>query len=477
MQSYQKKHRISDETRRRLEEIVGASAVLTSEAKKFERYGKDQVADPKYAHMPDLVVLPRTTDEVAAVMKVANQERIPVTPRGAGSGLSGGAVPIEGGICLSLERMNSIIEIDTDNLVAVVEPGVITHEFDTALAPYGLFFAGYPMSEEFCSIGGNVAENAGGGRAIKYGVTGNYVLGLEVVTPQGEVFQVGGKRLKDVTGYDLRHLLVGSEGTLAIITKVIIRLMPRPTHRVSLVALYRSVSEAIAVIPAIMIKGRVTPTSVEFMDRICLHESCKMLKETLPYQQADAMLLLEADGNDEASVARDAVKLEQIAGEYNPVTVLRAETPEESERFWKIRKQVPWAIRNLSADQSLEDISVPVAAIPDMVEALYALGRKYDTPIPCFGHAADGNLHATPIRNPEHSAEHWQDMLPKLLAEIYRETAHRGGTISGEHGIGHKRNAYLPLVMEAAQIETMRRIKQALDPNDILNPGKILPVA
>ncbi|RJQ65188.1 MAG: FAD-binding protein [Desulfobacteraceae bacterium] len=463
-------------TQRIIEElsgICGREHVTADDAAAMRKYAHDQVPGEKYAHMPDVVVRPRTAREIAAIVRLANREHIPVTPRAAGSGLSGGAVAAYGGILLSVERMNQVLEIDVANLMAVVEPGVITNQLDKALRPHGLFFAGYPMSDEFCFVGGNVAENAGGGRAIKYGVTGRYIHGLETVTPTGEIVQLGGKRVKDVTGYDLVHLMVGSEGTLGIFTKIYIRLLPRPTARVAILALFEEVSDAIAVVPRVVTAGRLVPSAVEFMDRFCYANTVALIRESFPTQAIGAALLLEVDGNRPEVVAAEADIIRGICAELGAKAEFIARDESEIERFWKIRKQIPWMLRRTSQVQSVEDIVVPIAAIPQLLPELDRIGQSFDTLIPVFGHAGDGNLHATPMKNAAHHPAQWEETLTALLTEIYAVTARLGGTISGEHGIGHKRRDYMPLVMESAQIDMMRRIKQALDPNNVINPGKI----
>ena len=465
-------NQVTDHVIQELHSICGTEAVLVDE-KILDRYSRDQVAEKKYAHAPEVVVTPENAEQIIEILHLANREKIPVTPRGAGSGLSGGAVPLYGGICLSVERMNRILEIDRENLVAVVEPGVVTNKLDAALKEYDLFFAGYPMSEEFCFVGGNVGENAGGGRAIKYGVTGKYILGLEVISPTGELMQLGGKRFKDVTGYDLVSLMVGSEGTLGVFSKVFIKLLPRPVHKFNILALFKDIPSAIAIVPIVMTQGKLIPTSIEFLDRLCLYETCKSLNESIAYQEAGSMLLFEIDGIHADQVKRDAAVIQQLCEEHHALNVYTAETEEESERFWKIRKQVPWILKRFGSHQSAEDFVVPIASIPAIITRIEEIEKQYDVMIPCFGHAGDGNLHAVPIKNPDHSEEHWHKILPELLSDIYRDVAKLGGTISGEHGIGHKRKRYMELVMSNAQIEMMRNIKRALDPNNILNPGKI----
>jgi glycolate oxidase len=456
-----------------LGQICGPENVIRDDGP-MQKYSHDQVPGKQYAHMPEVVVQPGTAQEIAQIVRLANREHLPVTPRAAGSGLSGGAVPVFGGIVLSVERMNRILEIDVPNLMAVVEPGVVTNRLDTALRPHGLFFAGYPMSDEFCFVGGNVAENAGGGRAIKYGVTGRYVHGLEVVTPTGDIVQLGGKRVKDVTGYDLVHLMVGSEGTLGIFTKIYIRLLPRPTERVAVLALFEDAADAIAVVPRVVTAGRLVPTAVEFMDRFCYVHTIDMMKETFPTEGVGAALLLEVDGNRPDVVAAEAQIVRDICRELNALSEFIARDEKEIERFWKVRKQIPWMLKRHGSVLSIEDIVVPIAAIPQLMPELARIARSFDTLIPVFGHAGDGNLHATPLKSAAHRPRDSEERLEAMLAEIYRVTAQLGGTISGEHGIGHKRRDHMPLVMEEAQIEMMRSIKRALDPNNILNPGKII---
>ena len=455
-----------------LKRICGEAFVFSDDPRKLEKYARDKVAGEE-SYLPEVAVLPKTVREIAEVVKLANRERVPITPRAAGSGLSGGAVPIYGGILLSVERMNHIIEVDDKNLMAVVEPGVVTNKLDEALREYGLFFAGYPMSEEFCFIGGNVAENAGGGRAVKYGVTGQYIHGLEIVTPIGEIIQLGGKRIKDVTGYNLVQLMVGSEGTLGIFTKIFIKLLPRPTVRQAILVLFEDAATAIAVVPEVMTSGKFVPTSIEFMDGLTFTMTAKALKQPFPYEKIGAVLLFEVDGTHLASVTENAAAIRRICRERGSLEDHLATSDRDIERFWRIRKRVPWEILRYSAHQSVEDIVVPIAGIPEALSRLKQIGEKYDVAIPVIGHAGDGNLHAIPLKNPDDSVAHWEEILPALLKDIYIMTANLGGTISGEHGIGYKRRDYMSLVMSEAQLDMMRKIKRALDPNNILNPGKV----
>lgn len=456
-----------------LKRIVGPKYVIFDDEEKLEPYSHDEVPDPRYAHMPDAVVRPGSRDEIVEIMKLANREMIPVTPRGAGSGLSGGAVPIFGGVVMLIDRMNRILEVDKENLMIVVEPGVVTNRINDILADDGLHYPGYPMSLETCFIGGNVAENAGGAKAVKYGVTSRYVIGLEVVTPTGEVMELGGKRVKDVTGYDLIHLLVGSEGTLGIFTKITLKLMPVATSSVDLLCLFKTIGEAIDAVPKIMTEGGIIPSAIEFMDRASVQSGCEYLNETLPYQDCGAMLLISVDGSDEDLVERQYDSIGEQALQAGATEVYVADNYTTSERIWRVRRNLAEAAALLSPHQANEDISVPMSEVATLVTAIEKLAGKYNVPVFSYGHAGDGNIHARFIKNDEMTVEEWHETLPKILSELYALTAKLGGVISGEHGIGHKRKKYLPLVVSPVYLEMMKKIKRAFDPNNILNPGKI----
>lgn len=454
-----------------LRKIVGAKNVLVEE-EKIEAYSHDETNAEEYGHMPEVVVFTETTEKVAELVKLANRERIPITPRGAGSGLSGGAIPQFGGILLSLEKMNKLLELDVDNMVAVVEAGMVTNDLANYVQERGLFFAGYPMSLQTCMIGGNIAENAGGGKAVKYGVTGRYVQGLELVTPQGDIVQLGGKLSKDVSGYDLKQLVVGSEGTLGIVTKAIIKLIGYPTAKSDLLVLFKTPREAIDVVPVIMAKGAV-PTSIEFMDQLSIQTSCKYLNESLPYEQAGAMLLIEMDGTNPEQVEADLIAVGELCEQHGAIEVYVAEDRNTMERIWNVRRNIAEAFKVYSPIQSLEDIVVPTAKIPEIIPELDRLSAKYGMKIPCYGHAGDGNLHATLVKDPGSTMEKWHQDEPKCLRELYRIVADLGGKISGEHGIGIKRKAYLAELIDPVELELMRAIKRAWDPANIMNPGKI----
>ncbi|HTZ40194.1 MAG TPA: FAD-linked oxidase C-terminal domain-containing protein [Syntrophales bacterium] len=458
-----------------LQAIVGEKNLIFNDPELLQNYSHDEVAGPEYARMPEVVVKPANAKEISAIMKLANQYRVPVTPRGGGTGLSCGAVPMYGGIVLALERMNRILEIDRENMVAVVEPGVVTSEIGKSIQEFGLFYAGYPMSFESCFIGGNLAENAGGGRAVKYGVTGHYVLGIEAVLPTGEIVEMGGKRVKDVTGYDLIHLLVGSEGTLGIFTKIILRLLPRPAATAVLLIPFGSASEAVEAFPRVIAQAGILPTSIEFMDRLSVETVYRFLGENPPRPDIGAMLLVELDGSSREKVDEECQKIGELFLQTGALDVYVGNTPTTERKMWAPRVNLAEAFKTVCPVQSLEDIVVPTARIPELIRELERLATKYDILIPCYGHAGDGNLHATPVKKPEMPLEAWKKMLPLILTELYEIVFRLGGTISGEHGIGSKRAAYMPLVMSLELIALQKRIKQLFDPLNILNPGKIFP--
>jgi glycolate oxidase len=464
---------VTPEIVRELVDIVGERYVIHDDPDKLEAYSHDEIPDPQYAHMPEVVVRPDSAEQIVKIMKLANRERVPVTPRGAGSGLSGGAVPLHGGIVMLIDRMNRILEIDEQNMMVTVEPGVVTAEINEVLRERGLFYAGYPMSLETCYIGGNVAENAGGGKAVKYGVTGRYVTGLEVVTPTGELVQLGGKLIKDVTGYNMIGLMVGSEGTLGIFTKITLKLLPLPKANVDLLVLFKTAEEAIAAVPRIMTRGGIIPTAIEFMDRSSVRAACEYLNESIPYQQAGAMLLITVDGPDEQQVTREYETIGEQCLEAGAIEVYVADNATTSERVWKVRRNIAEAFAIISVHQGNEDLVVPMAAIPALVAGMEQLAERFGVRIPAYGHAGDGNLHTRIVKHPDWSMEQWDETFPKILQELYTLTADLGGRISGEHGIGHKRKKYMPMFVSGEYIDMLRSLKRAMDPNGVLNPGKI----
>ncbi|QSH40821.1 FAD-linked oxidase C-terminal domain-containing protein [Lentisphaerota bacterium ZTH] len=460
---------IADELRK----IVGEKYVIYRDEEKLEPFSRDEIPGTKYRHMPEAVVRPATAQEIAAIMKIANREKIPVTPRGAGSGLSGGAVPTHGGIVVSVDRMNRILELDTENMMITVEPGVVSNEINEYLKEYDLFYAGYPMSLETCFIGGNVAENAGGGKAVKYGVTSRYVLGLEVVTPTGEIVEMGGKLIKDVTGYNLVQLMVGSEGTLGFFSKIVLKLTPLPKAQADLLCLFNTIEDAVELVPKIMTQTGITPTSMEFMDRNSVKAACDYLNESLPYEKCGAMLLLTFDGPTREQVEHDYELVGKFIEKHGAQEIYVADNPATTERVWKIRRNIGEAYNIFSSRQSGEDLVVPPAEIPAMLENLQQTAADFGVMAPCFGHAGDGNIHARIVCPPEWSDEKWEKTLPQILEKVYADVSARGGRLSGEHGIGHKRKKYMGHFVSQEYLNLLRGIKLAFDPENIMNPGKI----
>lgn len=462
-----------------LTEIFGNNMLV--DTKKVQRYGIDQVGDDHYRQAPQAVVFPTETAQVAALMKWANDTGTPVTPRGAGSGLAGAAIPASGGVVCSFEKMNRIIDIDTENLMVTVEPGVITNALDAELKTHRLFFAGYPMSEDICFIGGNVAENAGGGRAVKYGTTATYVLGAEVVTPTGDILHLGGKRLKDVTGYNLLQLIVGSEGTLGLFTQLVIRVIPRPSVRGVLFASFPQAAEATKCIAALKRESSEIPSAIEFIDGETARRTNDSLRNadrrTLD-PDVQAYLLIEFDGAEIAVVEALLQGAADLVAEHGGTSDTMGTHADTMEAAWKLRKQVPWWVkRNAGSHHSLEDVVVPPAAVPRLVMFVERLRTTYDLPIAVFGHAGDGNFHVTPMKAEEMTPAQWDETIPALLNELYREVVRLGGTISGEHGIGRKRVKHLSVALSPAEQGSMVAIKRALDPNNVLNPGVVFDAA
>lgn len=454
--------------------IVGPRNLIYAEPERMADYAHDESFAVERQYMPEAVVKPASAAEISAIMQLANRERIPVTPRGAGSGLSGGAVAVFGGILLSVERMNRILEIDLENLAAVVEPGVVTNELSEAVRAHGLFYAGYPMSVELCFIGGNVAENAGGGRAVKYGVTGRYVLGLEVVLPTGEIVQFGGKRLKDVTGYDLVHLMVGSEGTLGVFTKIILRLLPAPVASAVLLAPFADAHTAIHAVPRLIQAGQLVPSAVEFMDEAAMRLSYEFTQEKLPHRAARALLLIEVDGFTAAEVEAQAETMARLLNEAGALDIYVGDTPALARKMWRPRQKIGDAFSSMGLAQLDEDMVVPLSEIPPLLPRLEALAGRYRMKPFCFGHVADGNMHLHTMAEPGIAPAEWRAACKAFLTELYTLVVSLGGTISGEHGIGSKRAPYLAIALDPAVIALHRRIKAAFDPLNILNPGKIV---
>jgi glycolate oxidase len=420
---------------------------------------------------PQIVVLPKSAQEVSAILRLANKHKIPVAPRGAGSGLSGGSVPQGGGIALSLTLMNRILEIDRENSVAVVEPGVITFALQKEVEKLGLFYPPDPSSLKQSAIGGNVAENAGGARCLKYGVTSDYVRALEVVLPTGEIIQTGGKMVKIATGYNLRHLFTGAEGTLGVVTKITLKLIPLPKFKRTALATFRDIETACIAVTKIMDSG-LLPASIEVMDNFTMRCVEEFKPAGLPLE-AGAALLFATDGNYEQIVAAETDAIAEICREAGAHTVKIGTNEVENEKLWDARRSISPALARRRPNKLGEDICVPRSALPQLVREIGEIARRYDLPIPVFGHAGDGNLHPNILCDRNDPAE--MERVRGAAAEIFRAAVRLGGTLSGEHGIGLLKKEFLEEALGAEQVALMRRLKATFDPNGILNNGKLFP--
>lgn len=446
--------------------------------------GKENVAEDKetricYAydatnihHLPDLVVFPRTPQHISGILKLANEYRFPVVPRGAGTGFTGGTIPVEGGVVLVLTKMNKILKIDQENLLAVVEPGVITYDFQQEVEKIGLFYPPDPASLKSSTLGGNVAECAGGPRAVKYGVTKDYVLGLEVVLPTGEVISVGVQTVKSVVGYDLTKLMVGSEGTLGVITKIILRLIPLPKAKRTMLVIFPTIESAATSVSQI-ISSRIIPTTLEFMDNATIRCVEDYLHMGLPVD-AGALLIIEVDGAPEA-LNGEVEEIRKICQANQAMEIKVAKDKQEAEDLWKARRAVSSAVVKLNPTKINEDVTVPRSKVADILRRTEAISKKYGLIIVNFGHAGDGNIHVNVLIDKRKPGE--MEKAHAAVKEIFQSALDLGGTLSGEHGIGITKAPYLPLELGDMGIEVMKRIKKAFDPNNILNPGKIFPDA
>ena len=460
-------NKVSIEIIEKLKKIVGEEFVILDE-ESLKLYSKDYTENLSFN--PEVIVKPNTTAQISEILKLANEEKIPVVPRGGGTGLSGGALPIYGGICLSMEKFNKIIEIDKENFQAIVEPGVITQVLMEECEKSDLYYPPDPSSKGSSFLGGNLAECSGGPRAVKYGVTKDYVLGLEFVTPTGEIINSGARVLKNVTGYNLTQLLIGSEGTLGIITKIIFRLIPLPRKRKLMLAAYNSIQECATTVAKIFQAG-ITPSALELMEKSAIKAAENQLGKKFPNTEAEAQLLIEVDGNYEDSIDRDIEAIAEIVTEQGAFDIILAEDKNKMDELWALRRCIGEAVKSIS-EYKEEDTVVPRSKIPELIKGVKEISGRYGITTICYGHAGDGNVHVNILKDKSDDSV-WEKDLDTAIREIFKLTVSLGGTISGEHGIGYSQKSYLPIALGEQEIALMKNIKKTMDPNNIMNPGKI----
>jgi glycolate oxidase len=451
-----------------INQIVGSDAVITSHIE-MEKYSHDETEDLRY--YPEVVVKPKSAPEVAALLKLCNEHLIPVTPRGAGTGLSGGALPVMGGLVMAMERFNQVIAIDEQNLQATVEPGVITEEFINQVAAKGLLYPIDPASKGSCFIGGNVSHGSGGPRVVKYGTIREYILNLELVLPSGEIIWTGANTLKYASGYNLTQLIIGSEGTLGIVTKIVVKLIPAPTVDALMLASFTSNDAACKAVSAIFRAG-IIPSALEFMERRGVEWVIEKDAIIFDLQPGDAaFLLIEVNGNNADIIFTDCEKINTVLEAFGCTNVLFADTATQKEELWRIRRTMGVSVKSNSVYKE-EDTVVPRAALPQLIAGIKTTGDKYGFESICYGHAGDGNLHVNIIKA-NMSDDDWNNKLKDGIREIFELAVSLGGTLSGEHGIGLVQKDFMPIKYTPVHFEIWRGIKQVFDKNYILNPGKI----
>jgi len=453
----------------RLMQMVGKSNVLTKDEEK-ESYSHDETLNLR-RYMPEIVLKPNNRNQVRDILILANKERIPITPRGGGTGLSGGAVPLYGGILLSLERMNKILELDKENMMAVLEPGVTNGELQRQVEKYELFYPVNPASLDSCTIGGNVAESAGGANAVKYGITKNYVCGLQAVLPTGKTLRAGGKILKNATNSQFIDILLGSEGTLAVITEITMKLIPLPRVKVDLIVPFDDLGGLCGCALKI-INNRLLPTTIELMDRLTIKTCGEFLQKELPFSDAKAHLWIGLDGNKKEEVESMYQSIGEICLDRGALDVFVAEDRPNRDRIWQARQSIHEALVHFSPMMVGNDIVVPRNKILPLIEGIDFLSQKYSVSFAMFGHLGDGNIHVYILKENIDDTT-WERVESRATQELLELAISLGGLISGEHGIGLAKKKYLPLVMSETQIELMQGIKRVFDPHNILNPGKI----
>ena len=443
---------------------------LTDDENK-QKYGQDETEDLVFT--PEVILKPETTEEVSKILAYCDANNLPVTPIGARTGLSGGCLPLYGGIALSMERFNKILHIDEKNHQVTTEPGVVTQVLQDSVKDKGLFYPPDPASKGSCFIGGNVSENSGGPKAVKYGVTKDYVLNMEVVLANGEIIWTGANVLKNATGYNLTQLLVGSEGTLAVVTKIVLRLLPHPTQNMLLLVPFFNAEKACEAVAAIFQAG-IIPSGLEFMERdalLCAQEFTQDFSIPVA-ENHQAHLLIEVDGFDSDVLMHDCEKILTVLENFETDEILFAETESQKNSLWSLRRKVGEAVKAQSIYKE-EDTVVPRYELPRLLRTVKQIGEKYQIKSVCYGHAGDGNLHVNLLKG-KLSEEHWEMELPKAIRELFTEVVRLGGTLSGEHGIGLVQKGYMDIAFPKITLDLMKNIKHVFDPNNILNPGKII---
>ncbi|MFC1840603.1 FAD-binding oxidoreductase [Thermodesulfobacteriota bacterium] len=455
---------IPEEALIKLKNILKPDCLLTG-INNLEDYSSDST---KLKYMPDAAAFPSSNEEISEIFRLANEYKFPVIPRGGGSGKTGGALPVKGGLVLAMDRFNRILEIDQDNLIAKIEPFVITEHLQKEVEKIGLFYPPDPASNDVSTLGGNVAENAGGLRGLKYGVTGDYVLGLTVVLPTGDIIKTGVETAKGVAGYDLTSLIVGSEGTLAVVTSITLKLLPKPEAKKTMIACFRDITAAAKTVSDI-IRSKIMPATLEFIDRLSIDCVRSQIEIKIP-EDTGAILLIEVDG-DKKLVEGDAEKVKKICKGNRVVDFKLASDEREVELIWDARRKISPSLLELKPGKISEDIVVPRSRIPDLITFLRDLSKKYNLPIPAYGHAGDGNIHVNVLLDRENPDE--VNKGDNIIKELFQKVIDLGGTITGEHGIGITKAPYMEMEFSKPAIELMMRLKAAFDPNNILNPGKI----
>jgi len=460
-------NKVTPEIISKLKEISGNEFVFI-DADSIQNYSHDYTED--FSFPPEVIVKPANTKEVAEILKLANEFKVSVVPRGGGTGLSGGALPLFGGICISMERFKKIIEIDEENFQAVVEPGVITQIFQEGCEKRGLFYPPDPASRGSCFLGGNLAECSGGPKAVKYGVTKDYVLGLEFVTAKGEIINTGARVLKNSTGYNLTQLIIGSEGTLGIITKIYFKLLPLPAKKKVILVAYNSIEECAASVAKIFQAG-ITPSALEMMERTAIEAAKKQLGKEFPNSHAEAQLLIEVDGNYEETLDKDIEKIAEVVSEAGAFDIVMAEDTNKMAELWALRRCIGEAVKSISTYKE-EDTVVPRAKMPELIRGVKEICNQYEITSICYGHAGDGNVHVNILKDKTDN-ETWEKNIDTAIRKIFELTVSLGGTISGEHGIGYSQKNYLDIAIKENELSLMKEIKKVFDPNGVMNPGKI----